>query len=137
MPSINRLLVTAGASGLVMGITLWIIGAVSLTVIPALPAATPLATFIIGFGGAVSTVIARDTKKAGTSINRKLVMAGSSGITLGTIMWLMGAVALTIIPALPAILPIATFLIGFGGAVATMLDEDIEEAISKEESKTG
>ncbi len=61
------------------------------------------------------------------SINRKLVMAGASGIVLGTIMWLIGSVALFIMPSLPAVTPYATFLIGFGGAVASTLAEDIAE----------
>ena len=58
------------------------------------------------------------------SINRKLVVAGSSGLVLGTILWIIGAVALFVMPSLPPVLPYATFLIGFGGAVSATLSED-------------
>jgi hypothetical protein len=65
------------------------------------------------------------------SINRKLVVAGATGIILGTIMWLLGAVALFVMPALPAVTPYATFIIGFGGAVAATLSEDLKEEATK------
>jgi len=61
------------------------------------------------------------------SINRRLVVAGASGIVLGVIMWFIGAVALYVMPSLPAVTPYATFVIGFGGAVAATLSEDIAE----------
>lgn len=61
------------------------------------------------------------------SINRKLVVAGASGIVLGTLMWFIGAVALFVMPALPVVTPYATFIIGFGGAVASTLSEDATE----------
>jgi hypothetical protein len=61
------------------------------------------------------------------SINRRLVVAGATGIVLGVIMWIIGAVALYIMPDLPAVTPYATFIIGFGGAVAATLSEDIAE----------
>ena len=59
------------------------------------------------------------------SIIRKLVMARASGGVLGTIMWVIGAVAVTVMPLLPALLPYGFFVIGFGGAVAATLSEDI------------
>jgi hypothetical protein len=61
------------------------------------------------------------------SINRKLVVAGASGLVLGTILWFIGAIALLVMPALPALTPYATFIIGFGGAVAATLSEDIPQ----------
>jgi len=58
------------------------------------------------------------------SINRKLVVAGSSGFVLGTIMWFVGSVATTVMTSLPALTPYVAFIIGFGGAVAATLSED-------------
>jgi hypothetical protein len=60
------------------------------------------------------------------SINRKLVVAGASGFVLGTIMWFIGSVATTIMTSLPPLTPYAAFLIGFGGAVAATLSEDVK-----------
>jgi hypothetical protein len=54
------------------------------------------------------------------------VVAGASGIVLGTIMWFIGAVALYVMPYLPSVTPYATFIIGFGGAIAATLSEDIQ-----------
>ncbi len=62
------------------------------------------------------------------SINRKLVVAGASGIVLGTVMWFIGAVSVFVMPALPAVTPYATFIIGFGGALAATLSEDLDES---------
>lgn len=60
------------------------------------------------------------------SINRKLVVAGATGLVLGTIMWIIGAVALYVMPSLPTVIPYASFLIGFGGAVASTVSEDLD-----------
>jgi len=65
------------------------------------------------------------------SINRKLVVAGASGMVLGTIMWLIATVACTVMPLLPALTPYASFVIGFGGAVASTLSEDLQEVVQK------
>jgi len=63
-----------------------------------------------------------------TSINRKLVVAGASGFVLGTIMWFVGSVATTVMSALPPLTPYVAFIIGFGGAVAATLSEDMGTA---------
>jgi len=123
MVSINRKLVVAGSSGFVLGTIMWFIGAVALTAMATLPPASPYVGFIIGFGGAVAAMLSEDiAEKAG--INRKLVVAGASGFVLGTILWYIGAIATTVMIALPATTPYVAFIIGFGGAVAATLSED-------------
>lgn len=61
------------------------------------------------------------------SINRKLVVAGSSGFVLGSIMWFIGSVATTVMSNLPALTPYMAFIIGFGGAIAATLSEDAKQ----------
>lgn len=61
------------------------------------------------------------------SINRKLVVAGSSGIVLGTLMWLLGTISVFVMPSLPSVTPYAMFITGFGGALAATLSEDLAE----------
>jgi len=41
-------------------------------------------------------------------------------------MWIIGAVALYVMPSLPTVIPYASFLIGFGGAVASTVSEDLD-----------
>lgn len=61
------------------------------------------------------------------SINRKLVVAGASGFVLGSIMWFIGSVATIIMSSLPALTPYVAFIIGFGGAVAATLSDDVKQ----------
>ena len=61
------------------------------------------------------------------SVNRKLVVAGSSGFVLGSIMWFIGSVATTVMSNLPALAPYVAFIIGFGGAIAATLSEDVKQ----------
>jgi len=60
------------------------------------------------------------------SINRKLVVAGASGIVIGLLMWISGSIAQAVIPTLPIAFPYACFGIGFAGATAASLSEDIK-----------
>lgn len=61
------------------------------------------------------------------SINRKLVMAFTTGIVLAVILYLLGSIALAVIPDLPAVTPLASAGVGLGGAIAATLAEDTAE----------
>lgn len=56
---------------------------------------------------------------------KRLTKAFSNGIVLGTIFYLVGSVAQTIIPALPVLTGVASFIVGFGGAIGIALSEDV------------
>ena len=58
------------------------------------------------------------------SINRKLVVAIATGFVIGTALWLVGTIALSVVPTLPAVTPLASFGMGFGGSLAATLSED-------------
>lgn len=66
-----------------------------------------------------------------TSINRKLVVAGAAGLVLGLLLWLIATIAVTVVPALPPTTPLAFFAVGFGGALAATLSEDIIDGEKK------
>ena len=61
------------------------------------------------------------------SINRKIIGATLTGIVLGTLLYLVGSMAVVAVPAFPATLPIALAALGFTVAVATVFVEDIKE----------
>jgi len=61
------------------------------------------------------------------SINRKLVVAGAAGLVLALLLWLIATIAVTVVPALPTTTPLAFFAVGFGGALAATLSEDITD----------
>jgi hypothetical protein len=63
-----------------------------------------------------------------TKLAKRLTKAFSNGIVLGVVFYLLGAVAKTIVTALPAVTDIAAFAIGLGGAVGIALSEDVDEA---------
>ena len=60
------------------------------------------------------------------SINRKIIGAVLTGIVIGTIMYLIGSMALAAVPAFPATLPIAVAALGFTVSVATVFVEDVK-----------
>jgi hypothetical protein len=65
------------------------------------------------------------------SINRKLVVAGAAGFVLAVIMFLIGSITLSVIPTFPSVTPLAAAGIGFGGAVAATLSEDLSNGDNK------
>ena len=63
-----------------------------------------------------------------TKLAKRLTKAFSSGIVLSVVFYLLGAVAKTVVPALPAVTDVAALAIGLGGAVGIALSEDLDEA---------
>jgi len=59
------------------------------------------------------------------SINRKVVSAAFAAVVIATIMWLLGTIAVFVMPSLPPATPYAFFIIGFGGAFGAVFSEDL------------
>ena len=60
------------------------------------------------------------------SLARKLAVAFSMGITLGTILFFLGSVVSTIVPDTPLFAAVG-FVVGFGSPIAVMFAEDMGE----------
>lgn len=58
---------------------------------------------------------------------KRLTKAFSNGIVLGFTLYLLGGLAMIVIPVLPVYTDVASFAIGFGGAVGIALSEDVDK----------
>lgn len=65
------------------------------------------------------------------SIGRRIVRAAAGAISLGSLFYVIGQIALAAVPALPATLPLQLLSIGASSAVLVELSADID-AIAKQ-----
>lgn len=61
-----------------------------------------------------------------------LVRGAVTGLILGTILWLAASALLVVIPTLPAVTPLALWIIGFVGPIAIDISYDIDRTAEQE-----
>ena len=64
MVSLSRKLAKSFAFGFALGFCLFILGSIGISIVPALPAETPLAGFGIGFACSITGTLSDDEKEA-------------------------------------------------------------------------